>query len=106
MYQVTKACTRGELRGCTCISRKLKYDRPIDTNNNERLKDDNMGKYEWGGCSENVIFGYKLSKIFVDSKEKEDDNNGRISQVEGKLINLHNNEVGRRVKKHIIITLH
>jgi hypothetical protein len=113
MYQITKACSRGDLKGCSC-NKKLEYSpqmqmpstRAMPVKNN--FLNDNVGKYEWGGCSDNVLFGYKLSKQFVDSKEQEENGNGddarqnrrpNIFGTELKLMNLHNNEVGRRVYK-------
>lgn len=43
----------------------------------------------WGGCSDNVEFGNKISKVFVDSLE--------TGQDARALMNLHNNEAGRLV---------
>lgn len=45
--------------------------------------------WKWGGCSDNVKFGIKFSKMFIDGREKGDDLQSRV--------NRHNNEVGRRV---------
>lgn len=45
--------------------------------------------WKWGGCSDNVKFGIKFSKMFVDAREKGDDLQSRV--------NRHNNDVGRRV---------
>jgi len=44
----------------------------------------------WGGCSDNIMFGEKISKQFVDALE-----NGHDSRA---AINLHNNEAGRLVR--------
>lgn len=89
MYEITRACARGDLKKCSC-EQKL---------NTTQFK---LGQnYEWSGCSDNVLFGYKLSKSFVDSKElqeskqKKRDNSFTVKEI--KLMNLHNNEVGRRV---------
>lgn len=45
--------------------------------------------WEWGGCSDNIGFGYKFSREFVDAGEK-----GRNAREK---MNLHNNEAGRAV---------
>ncbi|OQR66095.1 protein Wnt-8b-like [Tropilaelaps mercedesae] len=48
-------------------------------------------QWTWGGCSDNVRFGEKTAKQFLDTKEPETDTG---------LVNLHNNRVGRwAVKK-------
>lgn len=81
MYRVTQACTKGELSKCGC-----------DKNIKNKQLD---GNYKWGGCSDNVFFGHKFSKKFSDSSELLElklKNN-----VDDRLMNLHNNEVGRRV---------
>lgn len=46
-------------------------------------------KQEWGGCSDNIVFGYKLAREFVDTGER-----GRTIREK---MNLHNNEAGRMV---------
>lgn len=78
MYEVTRACTRGNLRSCVC-KKKIKSE-----------TSDSKSSHKWTGCSENVIYGYKLSKKFVDSDEKTPNSKNR-------LINIHNNEVGRQI---------
>ncbi|XP_047482117.1 protein Wnt-1-like [Penaeus chinensis] len=73
-YAVTRACSRGELTECGC---------------DERIRQrPNRGRWEWGGCSEDLTFGENFSKEFVDARESR-------NSAEG-LMNLHNNEAGRR----------
>lgn len=115
MYEVTKACTKGDIKHCSCnqkldqlnSAKNSKYF-GSSSNSNNKLG----GQYEWSGCSDNVLFGHRLSKQFVDSKEYADSLNRPIrlssssvpkSKLENiylnkeyKLMNLHNNEVGRR----------
>ena len=43
----------------------------------------------WEGCSENVAFGDRISKLFIDSLES-----GKDARA---AVNLHNNEAGRKV---------
>lgn len=45
--------------------------------------------WEWGGCSDNIGFGFKFSREFVDTGER-----GRTLREK---MNLHNNEAGRVV---------
>lgn len=43
----------------------------------------------WGGCSDNMEFGEKISRQYVDAQETGQDSRAAV--------NLHNNEVGRLV---------
>lgn len=43
----------------------------------------------WGGCSDNVDFGERISKQFVDAQETGQDSRAAV--------NLHNNAAGRLV---------
>ncbi|EFX69968.1 secreted signaling factor WNT4-like protein, partial [Daphnia pulex] len=72
-YAVTRACSRGEITECGCDG---------------KIRQKPSKGFEWGGCSEDITFGERFSKEFVDARE---DN----QQAEG-LMNLHNNEAGRR----------
>lgn len=49
--------------------------------------------WEWGGCSDNIGFGFKFSREFVDTGER-----GRSLREK---MNLHNNEAGRIVSYFI-----
>jgi hypothetical protein len=102
MFETTRACSKGELKKCSCNQNKNQesLESMKTTNNNNQFK--------WNGCSDNVFFGHKLSKNFVDSKEYYDPLTNPIKiasnrrenvylNKEYKLMNLHNNEVGRRV---------
>lgn len=51
----------------------------------------------WGGCSDNVDFGERIAKQFVDALE-----NGHDSRA---AVNLHNNEAGRLVSIIIVYAL-
>lgn len=45
--------------------------------------------WEWGGCSDNIGYGFRFSREFVDTGER-----GRSLREK---MNLHNNEAGRAV---------
>ncbi|KFD56589.1 hypothetical protein M514_02693 [Trichuris suis] len=82
-YSITRACSQGDLPSCSC-------DKDVHRRNfkNKRFH----GDWEWGGCSEDVNFGERLSKDFVDSNELA----RSWADPAPKLMNLHNNEAGRR----------
>uniref|UniRef100_A0A5S6QEQ8 Protein Wnt n=1 Tax=Trichuris muris TaxID=70415 RepID=A0A5S6QEQ8_TRIMR len=82
-YSITRACSQGDLPSCSC-------DKDVHRRNfkNKRFH----GDWEWGGCSEDVNFGERLTKDFVDSNELARSWNDPAP----KLMNLHNNEAGRR----------
>lgn len=75
MYSVARGCAKGELDNCGC-DRKIRINEPTDD-------------FEWGGCSDNVRYGNKFSREFVDS--------GETKEVPEGLMNLWNNEAGRKV---------
>ena len=51
------------------------------------------GDWEWGGCADNVQYGYKKSREFMDSRyRKRSDMNTQVM--------LHNNEAGRLVSQY------
>ena len=54
----------------------------------------------WGGCGDNLPYGYEFSKKFVDAKETltNSQNMNKIGRV---LMNLHNNEAGRLVSSFL-----
>ncbi|XP_055382776.1 protein Wnt-1-like [Condylostylus longicornis] len=74
-WSITRACSKGELTECSC-------------DNNIRRK---QRKWQWGGCSEDINYGVIFSKKFTDSQESHNSSEG--------LMNLHNNEAGRRALK-------
>ena len=76
VHELTHACSRNELTNCTCV-----------TNHKEKSQKD----FDWGGCSDNIAFGLRFAKLFVDSVEHERDPRAKM--------NLHNNLAGRRVSE-------
>lgn len=99
MYEITRACSRGELKNCACY---------VTNEKSKRQTPSTVAGTSPEGCNENVVYGRKLSRIFVDSQEYFD-----LTKIEAlklqtrsrdynemserRLMNLHNNEVGRRV---------
>ncbi|KAH7963282.1 protein Wnt-1 isoform X1 [Rhipicephalus sanguineus] len=72
-HAVSRACSEGAIDTCTCDYRQRGPPSGLD--------------WQWGGCSDNVHFGYKFARAFVDAAER-----GRDLRF---VINLHNNEAGR-----------
>ncbi|XP_078509073.1 protein Wnt-4-like [Lissotriton helveticus] len=75
-FAVTRACTRSELEKCGC-DRKVRGVSPEG--------------FQWSGCSDNLSYGIAFSQSFVDNPER---SRGVFSSRA--LMNLHNNEAGRR----------
>lgn len=80
---ISRACREGELSTCGCSRTARPKDLPRD--------------WLWGGCGDNVEYGYRFAKEFVDAREREK-NFAKGSEEQGRvLMNLQNNEAGRRV---------
>lgn len=78
VYAITRACSQGDLKACSC-----------DPLKRGRSKDE-RGEFDWGGCSDNINYGIRFAKAFVDAKEK------KVKDARA-LMNLHNNRCGRMV---------
>ena len=53
----------------------------------------------WGGCSDNIAYGVRFSKNFTDAVEKKRMKGQEAAATSRALMNLHNNEAGRTVRK-------
>lgn len=78
-FAVTRICSSGQLTKCGCD--RTIYGPAIG--------------FQWAGCSDNAAFGTAFAKSFVDSKDVKNIRNKRTASKS--LVNLHNNEVGRKV---------
>ena len=76
-HAITAACSQGNLSHCGCDKEKQGFYGRGDG-------------WKWGGCSADVRYGIGFSKVFIDARE--------IKQNSRTLMNLHNNEVGRKVR--------
>ncbi|CAF1075366.1 unnamed protein product [Didymodactylos carnosus] len=56
-YAVSRACKQGLLKSCTCSRTSRPKNLPRD--------------WSWGGCGDNVDYGYRFSRDFVDTPENE-----------------------------------
>lgn len=88
-FQVTRACTKGELIGCSCAKRK-KGKTSKKKNFNGNLNQMSESDFKWAGCGENIDFGMKKSKDFLDIIYK------KRSDMKT-LVKLHNYVAGRLV---------
>lgn len=88
-HAVTQACSMGDLLQCGCeATRNRAPPRPPSSSSSG----DGV-KWEWGGCGDDVEFGYEKSKQFMDAKRRRGKSDIRT------LIDLHNNEAGRLVRR-------
>lgn len=81
----------GDLLECSCDKNLKKRARK---NEKQRFKDTPMpeGEWEWGGCGDNINFGLRKSKDFMDIRYR------RRSDMKT-LVKLHNYAAGRLVSK-------
>ncbi|KAJ7412330.1 hypothetical protein WISP_97198 [Willisornis vidua] len=75
-HAITAACTQGNLSDCGCDKEKQ----------GQYHKEEG---WKWGGCSADIRYGIGFAKVFVDARE--------IKQNARTLMNLHNNEAGRKI---------
>ncbi|XP_054706312.1 protein Wnt-1-like [Uloborus diversus] len=71
-HALSRACREGLVSTCSCDYRR-RGPSGLD--------------WEWGGCSDNIEFGAKFSRQFVDAAER-----GKDLRY---IMNIHNNEAGR-----------
>lgn len=88
-HAVTQACSMGDLLQCGCEATRNRA--PPKPPSSSSSSEDGV-KWEWGGCGDDVEFGYEKSKQFMDAKRRRGKSDIRT------LIDLHNNEAGRLVR--------
>ena len=74
-HELTVQCRQNRIPGCRC--------------GKTREQQKGNSDWQWGGCSDDIKFGEKETKRFIDKLEK--GNDARTA------FNLHNNHVGRKV---------
>lgn len=89
MHAVARACRDGQLSNCGCS----RASRPKTMH-----KD-----WIWGGCGDNIEYGYRFAETFIDVKEKEKSLGKTSKEQARKLMNLHNNDAGRRVSSRCVL---
>lgn len=81
---ISRACREGELSTCGCSRAARPRDLPRD--------------WLWGGCGDNVHYGYRFAREFVDAREREKNYPRGSTEHARTLMNLQNNEAGRQVR--------
>ncbi|BES88829.1 Hypothetical protein NTJ_01636 [Nesidiocoris tenuis] len=84
-HAVARACAEGSIESCTCDYSHVSRGSPKGAGAPGGVH--GVRDWEWGGCSDNIGFGFKFSREFVDTGER-----GRSLREK---MNLHNNEAGR-----------
>ena len=88
MHAISRSCGKAELNKCGCSRAR----RPKDLHRD----------WIWGGCGDNIEYGYKFARAFVDVREREKNHPRHSRSLARMLMNLHNNEAGRRVREIFI----
>jgi len=86
VHTVTKECSSGNITECNCDRTGQGRDTPEG--------------WKWGGCSDNLRYGINFAKKFIDAPDK------RLLKKTGdirNLMNLHNNEAGRRAIARLML---
>ncbi|CAH1176102.1 unnamed protein product [Phaedon cochleariae] len=85
-HAIARACSEGTIDTCNCEPH-YKGRPQVFANGNNAGGVANARDFEWGGCSDNIGFGFDVSREFVDTGER-----GKSLREK---MNLHNNEAGR-----------
>uniref|UniRef100_F1KZ00 Protein Wnt n=2 Tax=Ascaris TaxID=6251 RepID=F1KZ00_ASCSU len=86
-HEVGRRCRLGLLQSCGCSQAA----KPSSVSS----------EWTWGGCGDNVEYGYRFSRDFIDVREKEQGFPKRSNDHGRSLMNRWNNEVGRKlIKRH------
>lgn len=102
-FAVTRACTMGDLIECSCEkstkgrSRLSPFSSDHSAATGTAAASAVDGDWVWGGCGDNVNFGYRKSKDFMDAPYR------RRSDIKT-LVKLHNNNAGRLAVKNFMRT--
>ncbi|CAB1419037.1 unnamed protein product, partial [Pleuronectes platessa] len=82
---ISRACREGELSTCGCSRAARPRDLPRD--------------WLWGGCGDNVHYGYRFAREFVDAREREKNYPRGSAEHARTMMNVQNNEAGRQRSK-------
>lgn len=62
-------------------------------------------EHQWGGCGDNIEAGARYAKEFLNAGEESASKEKDTSKLERTLMNLHNNEVGIKVRNDNMVSL-
>jgi len=119
VHAVTLACSSGNLTDCSCDMNP--GGASTGTSGGGHVVGQVPGVpggfadddgWRWGGCSDNVNYGVWFTMMFVDAAERNQirrqaqpfhvtRNRRPVSEQIKALVNLHNNEVGRKVRTSV-----
>uniref|UniRef100_A0A7E4UQR4 Protein Wnt n=1 Tax=Panagrellus redivivus TaxID=6233 RepID=A0A7E4UQR4_PANRE len=89
-HEIGRRCRLGQLKSCGCSDASKIPSTTVPSGINE--------EWTWGGCGDNVDYGSRFSRNFIDVREKEE--SVKRSETTGRsLMNRWNNEVGRKILK-------
>lgn len=109
-YAVTRACTMGDLVECSCDRAGNNKKSQAVRTAAKRIQDARLSApvsgtniqetdWEWGGCGDNVNFGLRKSRDFLDARYR------KRSDIKT-LVKLHNNNAGRMVSSIFVSLKH
>jgi len=98
MYSVSRDCREGRIPACGC-SRRRPTAKQVRWAEMTAAPADGVGDWQWGGCSDNTDYGYKFTTSFVDARQREKNYPRHSAALKLMMMNLHNNEVGRLVRR-------
>jgi hypothetical protein len=103
-HSVSRACSAGSIYTCSCgnhepvLQRKGLGRRGSLSPGGPQGTSRHSTDWQWGGCGDNVQFGHRFARDFVDANERERDLRCAM--------NLHNNEAGRTVSRLLYSVIH
>lgn len=86
-HAIARACNEGSIETCSCDYSQQRGRTRSPSGSTSAVA--GVRDWEWGGCSDNIGFGFTFSREFVDTGER-----GKSLREK---MNLHNNEAGRLV---------
>ena len=101
-YSFTQACSRGSLQNCACDYSRYERFSDIEL---ARKQNANQRVWHWAGCSDNLAFGIRLSKQFLDASVRGAGASAAASKSRAglrEMMNLHNNKAGREAIKRFM----